>query len=89
MRDFIEYVTKQLVDQPDDVIVTEETKDDAIVYTLKVADNDIGKVIGKKGKTAFALRILTSAVNKKAGKKAFLKIHEKDKSQQQSPQPSA
>lgn len=80
MKEFIEYITKNLVDKPDQVVVSEEMHDNAVVYTLKVADDDIGKVIGKRGQTATALRILTAAVNKKAGRKGKLKILEKNES---------
>ncbi|HZY09981.1 MAG TPA: KH domain-containing protein [Bacteroidota bacterium] len=74
MKEFIEYIAKQLVDQPDQVTVEEENQEDRVVHKLKVAQNDIGKIIGKKGRTAFALRTLVAAVGKKAGKKALLEI---------------
>jgi len=74
MKEFIEYIARQLVDDPDAVSLTEESQDDRIVYKLKVAQADIGKVIGKKGRTAFALRTIVAAVGKKAGKKVFLEV---------------
>ncbi len=74
MKEFIEYIARQLVDQPDSVVVEEETKDDKLVLKLKVAQPDIGKIIGKKGRTAFALRTLVAAVGKKAGKKVMLEV---------------
>lgn len=74
MKEFIEYITRQLVDQPDQVIVEEETQDDKLVLKVKVAQPDIGKIIGKKGRTAFALRTLVAAVGKKAGKKVALEV---------------
>ena len=74
MKEFIEYIAKHLVDQPESVVVEEETQDDKLILKLKVAQPDIGKVIGKKGRTAFALRTLVAAVGKKAGKKVLLEV---------------
>ena len=81
MKEFIEYITKHLVDDPDRVEVTEHTENNETVYAVKVADADIGKMIGKKGKTAYALRILTMAAGKKQGVKAIFKLIEKPKPQ--------
>ena len=74
MREFIEYIAKQLVDQPEQVVIEEETIDDKLILKLKVAQPDIGKIIGKKGRTAFALRTLVAAVGKKAGKRVLLEV---------------
>ena len=74
MKEFIEYIAKQLVDQPDQVVIEEETSEDKLILKLKVAQPDIGKIIGKKGRTAFALRTLIAAVGKKAGKKVQLEV---------------
>jgi predicted RNA-binding protein YlqC (UPF0109 family) len=74
MKEFIEYITRQLVDQPDQVVVDEETLDDKLTLKVRVAQPDIGKIIGKKGRTAFALRTLVAAVGKKAGKKVTLEV---------------
>mgnify|MGYP001290535234 CR=1 FL=1 len=74
MKEFIEYITRQLVDQPDQVAVEEETQEDKLVLKVRVAQPDIGKIIGKKGRTAFALRTLVAAVGKKAGKKVTLEV---------------
>lgn len=74
MREFIEFIAKNLVDKPEDVSISEEIKDNKIVFKLKVGESDIGKVIGKKGKTAQALRTLLSAVGAKEGKRAILEI---------------
>ena len=74
MKEFIEYIARQLVDQPDNVVIEEETKDDKLVLKVKVAQPDIGKIIGKKGRTAFALRTLAAAVGKKAGKKVLVEV---------------
>lgn len=74
MKEFIEYIAKHLVDQPESVVLEEEIQDDKLILKLKVAQADIGKVIGKKGRTAFALRTLVAAVGKKAGKKVLLEV---------------
>jgi predicted RNA-binding protein YlqC (UPF0109 family) len=74
MKQFIEYIAKHLVDQPDSVTIEEEAQDDKLILKLRVAQPDVGKVIGKKGRTAFALRTLVAAVGKKAGKKVSLEV---------------
>jgi len=75
MKEFIEYIAKYLVDDPESVIV-EETIDEEkkINLTLRVKQQDVGKVIGKKGKTAIAMRTLLTAVAAKEGKRAMLEI---------------
>jgi predicted RNA-binding protein YlqC (UPF0109 family) len=75
MKQFIEFIAKYLVDDPEAVVV-EETIDQEkkINLTLKVKREDIGKVIGKKGKTAIAMRTLLTAVAAKEGKRAMLEI---------------
>ncbi len=62
MKEFIEYIVKNLVDEPDSVRVDETTEDNRVILTLHVAKNDVGKVIGKQGKTAKSLRHLLTAV---------------------------
>jgi hypothetical protein len=74
MKEFIEYIARQLVDQPESVVVEEETNEEKLILKLKVAQPDIGKIIGKKGRTAFALRTLVAAVGKKAGRKVLLEV---------------
>ncbi len=74
MKEFVEYIAKQLVDQPDQVTIEEELDNDKLLLKLRVAQPDIGKVIGKKGRTAFALRTLVAAVGKKQGKKVTLEV---------------
>jgi predicted RNA-binding protein YlqC (UPF0109 family) len=75
MKEFIEFISKHLVDAPDSVNVEEtETSDKTIELTLKVGGDDVGKVIGKQGKTAQAMRTLLTAIAAKDGKRAILKI---------------
>lgn len=75
MKEFIGFISKHLVDTPDSVVVEEvETGDKTIELTLKVGADDVGKVIGKQGKTAQAMRTLLTAIAAKDGKRAILKI---------------
>jgi hypothetical protein len=74
MKEFLEFVAKHLVDQPDNVFIETEEKEDKLVFKLKVAQPDVGKIIGRSGKTASALRVLLRAVAAKEGKKAVLDI---------------
>lgn len=78
MKEFVEYMAKHLVDKPEGVHVEEKVvNENKVVYTLKVAPEDIGKIIGKQGKTAQAMRVLLTAVMAKEGKKAILEIIDK------------
>ncbi len=75
MREFIEFIAKHLVDYPDGISIEEkEQENHKILLSLKVQPNDIGKVIGRQGKTAQAMRTLLAAVAAKEGKKADLEI---------------
>ncbi|MCX8010164.1 MAG: KH domain-containing protein [Ignavibacteria bacterium] len=75
MKEFIEYLVKQIVDKPDEVQVEiKKENEKRVVYTLKVSQEEIGKVIGKQGKTAQALRVIVAAAAGKLGKKALLEI---------------
>ena len=74
MKEFLEYVAKRLVDHPENVAIEFEEKDEKHVFRLKVAEGDIGKVIGRRGQTATALRVLLRAVAAKEGKRVILDI---------------
>ncbi|MBU2445966.1 MAG: KH domain-containing protein [Bacteroidetes bacterium] len=77
MKEFIEYIVKHLVDKPEGVSVDEtQPAENKLVFSLKVSQEDIGKVIGKQGKTAQAMRVLLTAVAAKEGKKAILEIQD-------------
>ena len=76
MKTFIESIAKELVDQPDSVVVQELVRDGKTVFVINVAHADIGKLIGKKGRTAFALRTIASAVGKKHGKKVLVELED-------------
>ncbi len=75
MKEFIEFIAKYLVDSPEQVIVEETIVEDRkINLTLRVKKEDVGKVIGKKGNTAIAMRTLLTAIAAKQGKRAMLEI---------------
>ena len=74
MRDLVEYIAKSIVNAPDDVQVTEEEDEQGIVLKLQVADDDKGRVIGKQGRIAEAMRTLIRVKAAKAGTRATLEI---------------
>ena len=75
MKELLEYMVKELVDNPYDVDIEEEEEDEnTIIFKLKVAEEDLGKVIGKKGRTANALRVVMRAASAKRGKSSIVKI---------------
>ena len=76
MKDLIEYIAKVLVDNPDEVKVTELEGKQTSVIELRVAKEDLGKVIGKQGRTARAMRTILSAASTKINKRAVLEIIE-------------
>lgn len=76
MKEFVEYVVKLLVDRPEDVSVTEIHSEKTTVIELRVAPADIGKVIGKQGNTARALRTILNAAGRKMGNRCILEILE-------------
>jgi predicted RNA-binding protein YlqC (UPF0109 family) len=76
MKELIVYIAKALVDKPEDVVVTEIEGEQTSVIELKVAKEDLGKVIGKQGRTARAMRTILSAASTKIRKRAVLEIIE-------------
>ena len=76
MRELIEYIAKALVDNPDAVHVSEIQGEQTSVIELKVAKEDMGKVIGKQGRTAQAMRTILSAACGKMRKRTVLEIIE-------------
>ncbi len=76
MKDLIAYIAKALVDKPEDVNVTEIEGEQTSVIELKVAKEDLGKVIGKQGRTARAMRTILSAASTKIRKRSVLEIIE-------------
>ncbi len=76
MRDMVERIARALVDQPDDVAVTQAEGENTTVLELRVAQPDLGKVIAKQGRTARAMRTLVGAAGLKEGKRYVLEILE-------------
>jgi uncharacterized protein len=76
MKELIEYIAKLLVDNPEEVSVTELEGEQTSVIELRVAKEDLGKVIGKQGGTARAMRIILSAASAKMKKRSVLEILE-------------
>jgi predicted RNA-binding protein YlqC (UPF0109 family) len=76
MKDLIAYIAKALVDKPEEVVVTEIEGEQTAVIELKVAKEDLGKVIGKQGRTARAMRTILSAASTKINKRSVLEIIE-------------
>lgn len=74
MKELVETIAKALVDSPDEVVVTETENDREIVVQLKVAQDDMGKVIGKQGRIAKAIRSVVKAAATKSDKKVKVEI---------------
>lgn len=77
-RDFVEFIVKQLVTNPDDVEVTRTVDEMGVLITLKVAKDDMGRIIGKNGQTAKSIRVLLRVVGSKNNARVNLKIIEPD-----------
>lgn len=76
LKQLVETIVKRLVDNPDKVVVTEVPGEQTTVIELRVASEDLGKVIGKEGRTARSIRTLMSAAASKEKKRAVLEIIE-------------
>ena len=74
MKELVEVIAKSLVDYPDEVVVTETENEKAIVLELRVAQSDMGKVIGKQGRIAKSIRTVVKAAASKGDKKVVVDI---------------
>jgi len=74
MKEIVEYIAKSIVNLPDEVVVTEETTDEGVTLKLQVAEEDKGRVIGKQGRVAEAMRTLIRVKAAKQGTRATLEI---------------
>lgn len=74
MKELVEVIAKSLVDNPDEVVVTENENDRTLVLELRVAQSDMGKVIGKQGRIAKAIRSVVKAAASKENKKVIVEI---------------
>ena len=74
MKDLVELLTKSLVDNPNNVEVAETSSESVVIYEIRVAQEDVGKVIGKEGRIANAIRAIVKAAAAKQGKKVSIEI---------------
>lgn len=74
MKDLLTYLVQSLVDHPDEVSVTERVVDDETVLEVRVADGDMGKVIGRQGRVVKEIRTLMKAVAQREGKRVSVEI---------------
>jgi len=76
LKELITFIAEKLVDKPEDVDVTCRDEDDSITIELRVAKEDLGKVIGKQGRTARAMRTVLATAASRSGKRSRLEILE-------------
>ena len=76
MKELVELIAKSLVDHPDEIVVEEIEGDQTTVYELRVSGDDLGKVIGKQGRTARAIRTILSSGGSKLNKRVVFEILE-------------
>lgn len=74
MRTLIEYIARSLVENPDQVRINQVEGEQSVIFELQVAPEDMGKIIGKQGRIANAMRVLLKAAAAKEGKRAVLEI---------------
>ena len=74
MKELVEIIAQSLVDHPDEVVVTETEKENGVLIELQVASDDMGKVIGKQGRIAKAIRTVVKAAASKEDKKVIVEI---------------
>lgn len=76
MKELVEVIAKSLVENPDEVVVTQTETEEAILVELKVAPADMGKVIGRQGRIAKAIRVVVKAASSKYDKKVVVEIQQ-------------
>ncbi len=76
LKELVTFLVKALVDNQDKVVVTEIAGDKSIIYEIRVGEGDLGKVIGKEGRTAHAIRTIITAAAMKLGKRTVIEILE-------------
>ena len=76
MDELLKFLVKALVEKEDEISVEKEEDETSITYRVKVAENDIGKVIGKAGKTANSIRTIMKSIGEKTHKKVFVKFED-------------
>lgn len=78
MDELLEFLVKTLVEDENSVVIDKQEDEKTINYTVKVASNDLGKVIGKNGRTATSVRTIMKSVSAKTHKKVFVKFEDWD-----------
>ena len=76
MKDLIEYIAKRLVDRPDEIVIREVAGGATTILELRVGDGELGKIIGKHGRTILAIRTILSGVATKEGRRIVLELLE-------------
>ena len=74
MREFLEFIVRHLVDYPELVVIDQVEVDMTVTFTLRVGPGEVGRVIGRSGRTAQAIRILLAAVAARQGRRAMVEI---------------
>ncbi len=74
MKELVEFIVKNMVAEPETVAVSEEQKDKETVYIVKIAEEDFGKIIGRSGKVATAIRTVVRTAAKKLNKRVFIRF---------------
>ena len=74
MKELLTYIARSLVDNPDQVSVTEKESDGEIVFEVRAADGDMGKIIGRQGRIVKEIRVIMRAVAQRQGKKVSVEI---------------
>ena len=74
MKELLTYIARSLVDHPDEVSVTERTEDGETMFEVRVADGDMGKIIGRQGRIVKEIRVLMKAVAQRQGKKVSVEV---------------
>lgn len=75
MKELVEFIVKSLVDNPEKLVITTEEEGEVLKIFIKVDENDIGKIIGKQGKIAKAIRTIVRSAAMKLGKKVIIEIN--------------
>jgi predicted RNA-binding protein YlqC (UPF0109 family) len=76
VKDLVEFIVKALVDYPEEVRISEVEGEQSVIYEIRVSQEDMGKIIGKQGRIARALRTIVKAAGAKKGKKTAVEILE-------------
>ncbi|MFA4947741.1 MAG: KH domain-containing protein [Candidatus Krumholzibacteriia bacterium] len=76
IKTMVRKISEMLVDKPDKIVIEEEKRNETIIIVLSVAKDDVGKIIGRSGQTAKALRALVNAASTRLGQKVLLEIRE-------------